>query len=66
MKKENDVLCKLVRKYRASVFPPIFLEKAGEAIRDGDYKYARLALECVLETEPHNRKAKELLSAIPQ
>jgi len=60
----KDVLFDLVKRFRGSVFPKAYLEKAKEAIKEGNFEYAKLALKRLLEINPQNREAEELLQTI--
>jgi len=60
----KDVLSDLVKRFRGSIFPKAYLEKAKEAIKEGDFKIAKFLLERVLEIEPSNQQVKKLLRTI--
>jgi hypothetical protein len=60
-KEEKDPLVVMVRKFRKSVFPNVFLAKAKQAFKLGQRKMALLALGAVLEIDPENSEAKRLL-----
>lgn len=61
---KKDVLVWLVNRFRNSTLPGIYLEKAEQAIKEGDLTWAKLALERTLEINPQNHRAQELLRTI--
>ena len=61
MKDEEDILIKLVKKYKDPVFVDAFLEKARECIKEGNIKFAILALEGLLEINPKHVEGLRLL-----
>lgn len=62
MKKE--VLVWLLNRSRSFTLPGIYLEKAEQAIKEGNPTRAKLALERTLEIDPQNHRAQELLRTI--
>jgi len=58
--KKDAIIC-LVNRYRDTVFPGIYLEKAEQALKKGRRGAAMLAFERILEIDPGNAQAKRLI-----